>query len=69
MIFNVAPLSPVGDGPVCAAPDRKIEGGWTAFYAFLPRRNAEAWGALEHEGMALRMPARVRGRCGDSAMA
>jgi hypothetical protein len=42
MIFNFAPLSPVRGDPVFAAPNRKIDGGWAAFYAFLLQRKAEA---------------------------
>jgi len=69
MIFNVAPLSPVRGGPVFAAPDRKIEGGWAAFYAFFPQRKAKAWGALENGRIALRMVARARSRFGNSEIA
>jgi hypothetical protein len=68
MIFKIAPLSPVSDGPVFAAPDRKIEGGWAAFYAFLPRRKSETRSALQNERMALRMLAQDRGCFGNSEM-
>jgi hypothetical protein len=55
MIFNVAPLSPVCGEPVFAAPGRKIEGGWAAFYAFLPQCNAEVRSARRNE----EIPSRV----------